>query len=296
MFNELSLEKVNTKQAAKDILEQFVKSSIRAAEFGFNEIRLYEKTLQNLYQIPLYSNYNIDNWLNDIDVNSDLRERFREITTSFPLITEAEIKENELYQRSEFHKNINVRKLQVWGLGAAYIYNTLSISMDTYSEWKKNSVHLLHYYLDDKGNELVRDVEVRHFSNADSFDVHIEWWAQMQKTSLQKSTELWEKRKEYFPYLEFCNEVEKQLKKIGVSKMLYQIYDRLSTLNTYVKVWEEGSFSYEDVNSSTNLRISPESDNTIRLFGAQRKFSVPGQDKKIFDRIPPVKCPFSCND
>lgn len=77
--------------------------------------------------------------------------------------------------------------------------------------------------------------------------------------------------------------MEHQLQHIGVSKMLLQIIERLRELNAYVSGWKSGSFNYTEANQKTNLRISPESDTTLSKYSAQRKFSIPNQDKKVFD-------------
>jgi len=283
MFNELSLKEASSKESARNIIETFIKSTIQASELGFTEIRLHEKTLQNLYQIPLCQDYKIDHWLKDPEINSDLQVKFRDIIANPPLITDAEISENELYQRSEFFKKIDNIDCLVWGLGAAHIYDTLSVSLGTNSEWDKNNISLLHYYLNENNGEENAQIIVKHFSNIPTLNTHIEWWEQLQRESLEKSIELWNRREAFFPNLILCNEVEKQLKKLGASKMLFQIIERLRTLDKYAKEWEAGSFDYKKVNTETNLRISPESDSTLNMFSSLRKFTVNGQGKKVFD-------------
>src|SRR5688572_16506858 len=106
MFNELSFTQVNSLAEARKVLEVFVKATIRAKELGFFEIRLHENSLQNLYQLILYPGYRVDTWLNDPEIDVDLRDSFREIITVSPLITDDELVENELYERSEFHQRI----------------------------------------------------------------------------------------------------------------------------------------------------------------------------------------------
>ena len=65
--------------------------------------------------------------------------------------------------------------------------------------------------------------------------------------------------------------------------MLLQIINRLKSLNDYAEHWKTGDFSYEDVNATTDLRISPESNNTIKNYGSLRRFTIPNQGKKLFD-------------
>ncbi|MFI5137865.1 MAG: hypothetical protein ACHQIM_08550 [Sphingobacteriales bacterium] len=283
MFNELSLAKVSSKELVYDILENFIRTVIRAKEIGFSEIRLHERSLPNLYQIDISHDYNIGLWLNDGRVSRDLRDNFRAILTSTPLIKESETSEIDFYSRSEFYKILDNIKYQVWGLGAAFIYNTLSVSLATNDEWDKNEIKISHFYLDEKAEEKNEEAVVKHFSSFETLNSHVNWYQNYQLECLKKSKEIWERRVEFFSNLELCEEIEKQIEKIGVSKTLFLIIDRLKTLNDYVKHWENGDFDYQDANQTTNLRISPESESTLRRFSSIRKFTIPGQGKKLFD-------------
>jgi len=291
MFNELSIAPVNSKNLVREILENFVQSFIKAREMGFSEMRLYENSIQNLYQIQLFNGYNIDKWLEDNEKNSaneyivsrDSQASFQEIFTTYPLITESEISENEFYNRSEFTKLLDDNTHKVFGLGAAYIYDSLAISLETNLEWKNNNISILHYFLTHNGEEVNENASVKHFSNINFLNAHESWIQQIQVDSLKKSQELWEQRDVFFPHLTLCAEVERQLQKIGVNKMLLQIINRLKSLNDYAEHWKTGDFSYEDVNATTDLRISPESNNTIKNYGSLRRFTIPNQGKKLFD-------------
>ena len=283
MLNELSIQQVNSRQAAFELLENFVKASVRANQAGIAELRLFENSLKNLYQLDIHAEYSIDSWLKDSTIGSDLQDKFREIVTSFPLITEHEVHQNDFYQRSEFYKTLDGYTYQVFGLGAALIYDSIAISFATHAEWKQTAVEVAHYYIKEDGTDVNEKAWVRNFSDVDSFESHLPWWHALQQSSLKRSLELWERREEFFPNLIFCRELEKQLQRVGVSKMLSQIIDRLRTLDQYVSNWKEGNFNYEDVNSKTNLKISPESDTTLQKFSSSRKFTIPGLGKKVFD-------------
>ncbi len=85
----------------------------------------------------------------------------------------------------------------------------------------------------------------------------------------------WEHRKQLFPNLILCGEVENQIQSIGSSSHFNQIINRLKELDNYVKNWKSGRFSYKDINLKTNLRISPESTQTMSQYKNQRTFTLP---------------------
>jgi len=272
MFNELSLSKVNSVLIARNVLETFVRSSIRAKEVGFTEIRLHEKIMQNLYQLSLLEGYRIDNWLNDKEVNFDLRDKFKEIISTYPLITTEEISEGELFEMSEFHITLDEKRSQVFGLGAAYVYGTLAASLSTHTEWLKSSVTIQHYSLDHEGNENTSNVEVLHFSSNELLDAHIDWIENEQRESLEKSIELWNKRVELFPNILLGTDLESQLQSVGMMKSFNQIFACLKKLNAYAGTWTEGGFDLNELKAQTGMDISGESASTMQKYSVQRKF------------------------
>ncbi|WP_133234788.1 hypothetical protein [Mucilaginibacter psychrotolerans] len=282
MFNELSLKKVESKFAAHSLMKVFVNAASHASENGFTEIRLFEGAIQTFYQIPLYENYNIDNWLTDQDVDADFKDKFKIIVGTFPLFKDDEINANEEFARSEFSHNCENTIKQVFGLGAAHIYPSLAISLYSHPCWNNTAIPISHYIVKHDGTDNILEVEAKHFFNEVTFDAHLEWWEKLRVENLKKSQELWDKRTEFFPNLTFSPEVENQLNRMGFSKFLYQIIDRLDALNLFAKNWKTGNFDVNGVNETTNLNISSESDSTLKRFGTLRKFTILGRGKETF--------------
>lgn len=294
MFNELSLAPVNSREEARTILEDFVRASILAEEFGFNEIRLHEM-VQNIYQFTLIEGYRIDTWLQDEVVNVDVKDRFREIISTFPLITETELNEKAVYDTSEFHKELDGQKKQVFGLGAASIYRTLAISLNTHCEWQKPIVTIEHYSIDHDGIDNTKNVEVMHFSTNLIFQSHREWLENEQKEALKKRKDLWDNRGNYFPGIDFGTEVQKQLETIGFPKKVELIFDCLKKLNDFTKLWKIGGFNLSHLRESSLMDISGESDCTMQKYSVLRKFRLPNGEKAQFElhvKIPEVRIYF----
>lgn len=282
MFNELSLSLANSVKDARNVLDTFVKSSIRAKDYGLTEIRLHE-SLQNVYQLTLFDGYRIDTWLKDANVNSDIQDKFREIVSSTPLITSEEISEIELYERSEFHKVLDEQKFQVFGLGAAHIYGTLVLSLATHNEWLKPSVSVQHYFVSHEGNESKIDVDVFQFSTQEVLESHKERIEIDQRKSLEKSSELWNKRLEMLPHILLGDDLEGQLQEIGLTKKFNQVFDCLKKLNEFARTWINGAFELKEFVEKTGLDASGESEITMRKYSTLRKFRLSSGEKVQFE-------------
>src|SRR6185436_16332302 len=282
MFNELSLSQVNSVEDARNVLEIFVKSSIRAKEYGLTEIRLHE-SLQNIYQLNLLDGYRIDNWLNDADVNSDLQDKFRDIVSTTPLIKTDEISEIEDYARSEFHKTLDEKKHQVFGLGAAHIYGTLAASLTTHAEWSKPSVSIHHYSINHDGTERNIDVDVFHFSSEEVLKSHNDWILNEQKESFEKSSELWNRSLELLPNILLGQDLEEHLMSIGLTKKFNQVFECLKKVNDFAGTWKSGAFALKEFTSKTGLDISGESEMTMKKYSTLRKFRLSTGEKVQFE-------------
>ncbi len=93
----------------------------------------------------------------------------------------------------------------------------------------------------------------------------------------------WEKRNDLFPDLIFCGAVEAQIATIGDSTIFNQAIDRLTALDSVAKNWSSGNFSYKKINRDYPLRISPESDQTLKRYSNERTFSLPDGRREVFD-------------
>jgi len=282
-FNELSIKKFDNVYDAKNVLEKFILTTVKAKEIGFEVLRINETVGNNLYNLELTDNYLICNWLADENVDNVLKEKFRNLFTISPLISYNDLDELNLYKNSEFKLNFNSENLNVFGLGAAYLLDTLAISFLSDDFWNKNEIGLLHYYLDNDCNEKIENIVVKHISNTENVYIHKNWLEQNLLNSLENSKMLWFKRLEFFPDLILCGIIEEQLTKIGFSKYFNQIIEKLKELNKFAKNWKDGDFNYNFVNQNFSLNISPESKQTVQKYGNQRKFKLPSGKKELFE-------------
>jgi hypothetical protein len=96
---------------------------------------------------------------------------------------------------------------------------------------------------------------------------------------------LWERRGILFSKIILCDSIQKDIQTIG-GTYLNQILIKLKELDKYVcNYWTAGNFNYEDANSKSSLKISPESNKTMQQekYSNQRMFSLPDGRKECFE-------------
>ncbi len=283
ILNELSVQQVDSVAEANEVMTHFVLAVKAGQQMGLQRIRIPEAVGQNLYSLPLAAHYTVGSWLTDERVDEVLRERFRLIIAYPPLLTTDEVAAPTLFNRSVFCLNEPAGKPEAIGFGVAYLSNRLLISLLTHPQWDTHQLTGWHWYLDDDGQEQTKQVTVPHVATNHHVDQHIGWIQQQQKEGLQRSSEVWEKRAEFFPHLELCGDVQKQLKKVGMSSHLSQIIDRLRVLDSFAARWERGVFDLAALQRTTNLVATGESDSTMNLYSAQRRFKLPDGRRKLFE-------------
>ncbi len=286
IFNELSTP-FATKQEAKTSLKTFIRSCMKIRELGLQTLRLPEVIGQHLYHLSIAPNYLISQWLqeSEVEVEEDLKDKFREIATYSPLLTDEEPLAKEFGSRSEFRIALENDTKLAEGLGAAYLLETLCLSFSSHPIWNSEEItNIEHWYLDEAGSEQTEIISVKHASRSEHVDKHTSWFENQRRNSLRRSKDLWDNRENFFPHLILCGEVEKQLTKLGIqSKYFDQIIERLKRLNNYARDWTEGAYSDDQV-KQYGLTVSGESSGTLNKYGRFRKFKLPEGERKLFEK------------
>ncbi|MDR2773627.1 MAG: hypothetical protein LBC19_02585 [Tannerella sp.] len=135
MFNELSVMSAADKYTAQNKLALFAKTANRARKEGFRHIRSHYDT----NQIRLAEDYTLFDWLNDKSVPKDYRDYMYGMIV-LPFIKEDDMEIEEHYVAANYYfedKDANISKTECLGLAAAYLYETLSISLSTSPMWEQ---------------------------------------------------------------------------------------------------------------------------------------------------------------
>ena len=278
IFNELSIKEVDNIHSARSILEDFVKTCSKAQKtLSLSTLRIPE-TIGSLYNIVLTKDYPVAKWCHDQQIDHDIRQKFYLIVANPPLLKEEEINELDIYESSDFKYDDKKSK----GLGVSFLLQTLSVSLKTDDCWNTNNISLIHEYIDSKYEFISTPIDVKHGSNISHIDDHLNYFLEKRRLIISKCSEIWNQRETSFPNLIFCGKTHRQLTKGLSSRYVFQIYDRLKSLDEYFSTWKTGNFDESDFKSKHNITCSPESDCTLRLYGDQRRFSIPGKGTELF--------------
>lgn len=297
VLNELTLPFQNPNLIEEGI-KNFISTFAKAKNIGFNQLRIHKDFGVNLYSIELVKGLPLSKWLhshrempiNDIKNGNpsiyDLEDRFREIITYSPLIGDDDPIAKEENDRSIFEIEINGKKTEASGLGSAYLLGTISISfLSGHLLWDSHEIKgLIHYYLNEDGSDSTHIRVVPHISRPVHIEKHLSWLEEARIKNLQSSRELWERRKEFFPHLELCDNIQDQLtNRYGVQSGYFrQLIDRLKQLDVFAGNWKSGGFN-PHVLKKYGLTVSGESPQTLAKYCRERKFRLPDGRNKVFE-------------
>ncbi|MCK4763227.1 MAG: hypothetical protein KAW12_13605 [Candidatus Aminicenantes bacterium] len=179
IFNELSFPFQN-KYDANEGIKLFVQTFGEASAMGINQLRLHKDIGDNLYRLELAPGYLVSHWLQygtgepaaEWGLKEDIKNRFREIMTSAPLITGDEPIEKEENERSIFEIPLPGEKTkQAEGLGAAYLLDTAALSFLSADSWDTHKIeNLKRYFVEENGADVESFVEVKHASRPRAYE------------------------------------------------------------------------------------------------------------------------------
>ncbi|MBW7869247.1 MAG: hypothetical protein LC124_14405 [Ignavibacteriales bacterium] len=136
IFNELSIEPLaGNVYSANDRMIILAQAMGEARQKGFNIIRSHNFT----NQIQLTDNYTIYDWLNNRQVSEIHRNLLYGMITP-PFISEEDEEIEDQYLASNYYFEdtaSNISKTECLGLASAYLYETLSISLNSLPVWEQ---------------------------------------------------------------------------------------------------------------------------------------------------------------
>ncbi|MBC7408074.1 MAG: hypothetical protein H7339_06770 [Arcicella sp.] len=136
LFNELSTNPLSSdKYTANDKINLFAQTFGIAREKGFRNIRSHVSA----HEIELSQGYSLFDWFNKNDVSRDYKDFLFGVIVQ-PYIKDEDEEIESKYIKADYHFEdlaSGMNKTKCIGLAAAYLYDTLSISLSSSPVWDK---------------------------------------------------------------------------------------------------------------------------------------------------------------
>ncbi|MBD2343749.1 hypothetical protein [Anabaena subtropica] len=277
ILNELSLQNIAPNER---IAQQWMSELIKTIKaFTAQGIKVNLRSQEKFNTIMLAPNYPVGRWFND----ADQRERgfIKALATKAPLsidLGNSDIQDIENNTGlSEFYYE---GKLAI-GLGIAHLLDTIAVSFNSDECWNCSNIEIDTIQLNED-EEIVHEIlEILHSSYGYHVNEHKEWIQKRIHEIVIDGEDIWNRKEELFPNLDFCEVVYKQLKNIRTRQLeLQPVLKVLRELQQCTENWKTGLF---DVKSHA-LDESRESEPTLNKYKNERMFLCPDGEKRLFDR------------
>jgi len=272
VLNELSLKTPAADEpTARQLMSELISTVRQATITGVNRVL---RTADDINHIELAPGYPVARWRNDKAVAREERQFFRTLTAKAPFWTDvAEAIKNDFDLSDVFHQEEEAR-----GLCFALVSDALPVSLNSDNRWDCSHLKLAVTRFEDE--ELIdENLEIVHASRRNHVQEHAGWIKNRIKITVSDGVELWNRRKELFPSLEFCDQVRQQLKSLSIGNpMLQQVRKRLYELDNYCNIWTAGAFTLD----SLPCKATPESESRLQELNQKLTFRCPDGRERIF--------------
>lgn len=273
VLNELSLRTLAADiPTARQWMSVFIQTLRQATSSGVKRV---VRTQDNINSIQLAPQYPLAKWRNDPQVNREEQRFFRLLTTKVPFWTDVAEDIKSKFDLSDIFYRGNVAP----GLGFAWVSDSLAVSLLSEPMWNDSYLTLEIIQLDENEDLIEEEVQVFHASGTHHIQEHISWIENRIRNSVRDGVDLWQRRDELFPYLEFCEVVEPQISSLrSGDPMLTQVKKRLFELEEAAQNWTEEAFNLESLPS----KATPESQSRLQNFKNQLTIQCPDCQSRLF--------------
>lgn len=273
ILNELSLRTPAADiQTARELMSELISTLSQATRSGVPRVL---RTHSEINYIELAPSYPVVSWRNDPAVDREERSFFRTLTSKAPFWSDVAEQIKNDFDLSQVYCQAE----EAIGLGFALVSDALAVSLLSDLQWDCSRLNLEVTQFD-KNEELVdTQVEVVHASRNKHVQEHTDWIQSRIRIQVIDGFELWSRRKELFPSLEFCEDLSKQIYSLYPGNpMLRQVVKRLQELESCCHKWTSGSLNLDSFPS----KITPESESRLKQFQKELTFKCSDGKKRIF--------------
>lgn len=278
VLNELSLRPLaNDVFDARQRMSEFMQAIVLATKAGVKKVL---RTSSTLNAEELATGYPVARWLNDANVDRDMRRFFLMLATKAPFLVDINNPDVlDSFGLSDFYYG----KYQAMGLGVAFLLDALAVSFRSDPIWDESYLQLRINQIDDDG-EIAEVVEnIPHASSSDHVHKHLPWISARVRSDTQavvrEGVDIWQRKEVLFSRLYFCEQVKEQLKSLHHGDLrLKSILKRLYELEDFCNSWLDGPFDRNKIVSKATL----ESPVTLEKYSTERTFLCPDGVFRIF--------------
>ena len=225
----------------------------------------------NLWSAELAPSYTVADWLSAAD--PDRRLLMLTMVNRSGLPEEADEALCDRFHLSEFvvskgSDGESADRLEARGLGAAYLFGGIGVSLRSEDRWSRIRIQLRHLWLDEDCHEQTDDVDALNLSESSQVALLSELRLDRSRRSLRgQPATLAEEKRECFPHLVFGRDVDRHLQALPRS-ILRVVVEKLVILDAASRAWR-----LDPAAALPNLpKCHPESEPTMQQFGDQRSF------------------------
>jgi len=269
VLNELSLTPAPDIFMARCRMSRLVQT-IKAAKL--TGVKGSLRTQAGLQLITLAEGYAFSRWAYDREVSQDERLFVVRLVTKEPYLQDYPSLEDKAARAECLFDGIAAR-----GLLAAYLLDTLALSLASEPCWDVCRLQVKYQEITE-GLELTSaDEWVYHASSPDHIGRNATWIQERLLRDVRTGGELWTRRDELFPSLDFCGSTQSQAETL-TPEMLPFVLKHLTALENYCRSWSDGGFDPNAV----RLQVSPESEATLNQYGDERTIICPDNMTRQF--------------
>lgn len=261
-----------------DTLNEFVELTRLAKEVGFSRLRIPADFDSNLLNWSFSENDSFGRFAHLLETES--RQYIKSISTASPFLPTEHSTYGQTWRDDWFYPSFS-ETIACKGLGAAAVLETCAISFLCDPIWDHNKLEMRRQFLS-KSEQIENELDtIFHVASRAHFQTNLNEFQSWINRGITDGQTLWSQRDTLFPHLILCGKVNEQLQKLGTSKRINQIREKLTILNQFASKWQNGAFNLDALNQCA-IVASPESPSTLSKFGAFREFYLPSGKRELF--------------
>lgn len=276
-LNELSLPNLETQLDVITEMQLFGEIYKEARDCGITEIKIQEAFFTHHF----CNGYSFYQWIEDRRADEDLRTLFKSIFGSVPsvdsLLEDYRI-ENDQPLKIEYLNQPCVGM----GLASDKIFDSLAFSFDS-NNWNlpTYTIAITSILEDDNGDliEVIEEANTKNISSREHVNIYRDTIQENIIKVIQNGFQIWLKRANLFPNLEFCNSVRAKIEGLIPENIeSLPILNSLFDLQNTARKFNGTPVGPQDFPTKT----SPESTRRIQALGQRLIFACPDGENRLF--------------